>query len=440
MTLHLELKPRLRFYSTLIILLVIWVRIGILRFLRPFMPASSFKKVAHRVHERNARHVYRMILKRKGLMIKVGQFMSLRVDLLPRTYTEILSKLQDQVPPAPLRRIRRVFLEELGSPPEEIFQSFSPHPIAAASLGQVHEACLSGGTKVAVKVQYPGIDKIVQIDLRILKLILRFWKKFRKAFDSERVLTEFQTMVTQELDYLHEGANAERMAKLFSNDRNILIPRVIWPHTTRRILVMEYLEGIKVTDLDSLRTAGIDIKMVSERVVDCYLRQVIRHGFFQADAHPGNIFVQPGPKIVLLDFGLCKELSPEFLKGFGKLAVGLIQRDPSTMRQAFLELGFRSAAEDEKAFERFSEVVILHTREVMYKHRKKIPYLKIFQEIAEIVQAHPIVSIPNEFILIGRVLAQLMGLGRLLGQNIEVDQIAIPYLIPSPARSEESKE
>jgi len=394
------------------------------------LPASGFEKIARRIHERNARRLYRMILRRKGLMIKVGQFMSLRVDLLPRMYTRILAKLQDQVPPTPFSNIREVLLAELERPPEEVFQSFSAQPIAAASLGQVHEATLPGHGKVAVKVQYPGIEKIVEVDLRILGILLRFWKRFRKSFDNETILGEFRAMVTQELDYLKEGANAERIAGLFQEDPNILIPRVIWSHTTRRVLVMEYLDGIKITDIETLRAEAVDIHAVAERVVDCYLRQLIRYGFFQADAHPGNLFVRPGPRIIMVDFGLCKELSADFRRGFVNLAASLVQRDPAGMSRAFVELGFRTVDGGEEAFDRFAEVVVLHVREFLYKNRKKVPYLKIFQQISEVVRDHPIVSIPSDFIFIGRILAQLTGLGRQLGQRIDVNRIAARYLMP----------
>ena len=427
---NLELRPRLRFYGILLVLLVVWLRINLLRLLRPLLPASGFEKLARRIHERNARHLYRMILKRRGLMIKVGQFMSLRVDLLPRMYTRTLARLQDQVPPVPYSKIRKVLLEELGRPPEEVFEDFSPEPIAAASLGQVHEARLPGHGRVAVKVQYPGMEKIVDVDLRILGILLRFWKRFRKTFDNETILGEFRAMVTQELDYLNEAANAERVAGLFRDDPDILIPRVIHLHTTRRVLVMEYLDGIKITDLEALRAAGIDVRAVSERVVDCYMRQLIRHGFFQADAHPGNLFVQPGPRIVMVDFGLCKGLSPDFRRGFVNLAAALVQRDPAQMGKAFVELGFRTLDGDENASERFAEVVVHNIRELLYRNRKKVPYLKIFQQISEVVREHPIVSIPSDFIFIGRILAQLTGLGRQLGQRIEVNRIAARYLMP----------
>lgn len=426
----LELRPRLRFYGILLVLLAVWMRIHLLRLLRPLLPASGFKKLARRIHERSAGRLYRMILRRRGLMIKLGQFMSLRVDLLPRTYTRTLARLQDRVPPAPYTKIRRALQEELGSPPEEVFEDFSPEPIAAASLGQVHEARLPGHGKVAVKVQYPDMDKIVDVDLRILGILLRFWKRFHKAFDNETILGEFRAMVTQELDYLNEATNAERVAELFRDDPDILIPRVIRSHTTRRVLVMEYLDGIKITDLEALRTAGIDIRAVSERVVDCYMRQLIRHGFFQADAHPGNLFVLPGPKIIMVDFGLCKELSPDFRLGFVNLAAALVQRDPAAMGRAFVELGFRTVDGDESASERFAEVVVANIRELLYRNRKKVPYLKVFQQISEVVRENPILSIPSDFIFVGRILAQLTGLGRQLGQRVEANRIAARYLMP----------
>jgi len=399
-----------------------------LRMRRPFYSREGYKKRWQRLNQRNAELIYWAILKLQGLFIKVGQFMSLRVDVLPRAYTRILARLQDQVPPADYRLIKKRIIEELDKPPEEIFSWFREEPIAAASLGQVHEAMLKDGRRVAVKVQYPGIEKIVETDLRILKLILWWFGLFRKQFQSDVILNEFRRAISQEIDYIHEGKNAEKIAQLFADDPTVIIPQVIWEYTTKKVLVLEFLEGIKVTDIEKLDRAGINRAEVSRKVMDCYFRQMFKYGIFQADAHPGNIFVRPGPTLILLDFGLVKELPQMFLVNVGKLALGVTRRDEKLIAEAMERVGFVNLTGSKDGYQRFARIIVKYSRDVIYKNPKKINFQAIFNEIIDLVREYPIVSIPEDFILMGRVLGQLSGLGRQLKAKIEVDELVMPYL------------
>lgn len=422
------MSKRLRIYRILFTIFRIYLRQWSLKFYKPFLSRERLKDRIKRVNIKNADLLYRTIIRLQGLFIKVGQFMSLRVDLLPTAYTRTLSRLQDQVPPAPYKLILERLTEEYGNPPDEVFKAFNPKPIAAASLGQVHDATLKDGRRVAVKVQYPSIEEILETDLKILGLILWWFSKFRRQFEGNVILKEFKKLVTSELDYINEGRNAERVAKNFPGDGKVIIPEVIWEYTTKKVLTLEFIDGIKITDTDRLKEAGFDMKEVSRLVMNCYFKQLFKDGFFQADAHPGNLFILPGPKLGLLDFGLSKELPTGFLSNFGRLALSVIKRDPKDMACAIKDIGFVTSGNSDEVFLEFSNFVIGHTKEFIYRDPKKIDYQGIFSQITALVRDNPIVRIPEDFILIGRVLGQLSGLGRKLKAPIKVDELVLPYL------------
>ncbi|MBZ0254294.1 MAG: AarF/ABC1/UbiB kinase family protein, partial [Candidatus Methylomirabilis sp.] len=317
------LHPRRRLYSVL-------GTVGLIYGRALWTRGSRFRyrsREAYREARRGGRRLYRRILRLQGLFIKVGQFLSLRVDLFPREFAEELARLQDQVPPAPYEAIRERIVQELGAPPEEIFASFEKAPSAAASLGQVHEARLRSGERVVVKVQYPGIEDLVQVDLRILRRVLRLMRRLQPDLDYETVLSEFGKHVRMELDYANELANAERIRAELADRDDIVIPRFFPDLSTGKVVTLAFVEGIKITDAERLVAAGYDLGDITHRVIDCYARQILRHGFFHADPHPGNIFVLPGGRIALVDFGLAWELQPAVLAGLAKMAMSLIQQD-----------------------------------------------------------------------------------------------------------------
>jgi predicted unusual protein kinase regulating ubiquinone biosynthesis (AarF/ABC1/UbiB family) len=389
---------------------------------------DRYWELKKRVARRNAALLYRRILALRGLFIKVGQFLSLRVDLLPRSYIRELSKLQDQIPPAPFPVVRERVETELGKPLEEVFESFEPTPIAAASLGQVHEAWLKDGRRVAVKVQYPGIEKIVRTDLEILRLILKWYGLWRREFQSTILLDEFRHHVEMELDYIQEGKNAERLARNFAQDPRVVAPQVYWPFCTSKVLVLEFIDGIKITDKERLAAAGHDLKAVSSLLMDAYFRQIFRDGFFHADAHPGNICVLPGPRLALLDFGLSKEMDPKFMPNFVGLAAAIYQKDARRAAEHFRELGLRVVDQKEDTFLEFAEFLVRNMDDVIYKNPKKIDYQSLVTQILEMLREHPVVAIPGDFVLLGRVLGQLSGIGRQLGVDVQLDQVLLPHL------------
>lgn len=247
-----------------------------------------------------ARRYRRLAVQMGGVLIKVGQFLSTRVDVLPPEFTNELAGLQDEVPAESFADIRRVAEAEYGRPLEEMFAAFETQPLAAASLGQVHRARVQdqggGLQEVVVKVQRPNIETIIATDLAALRTVggwLRRYPPIGKRADVPALLAEFTRILYEEIDYLAEGRNAETFAANFKNDPAVRVPAVIWSHTSKRALTLENVLAIKITDYAAIEAAGIDRAAVASRLLDTYLRQIFEDGFFHADPHPGNLFVEP---------------------------------------------------------------------------------------------------------------------------------------------------
>ena len=397
-------------------------------------PISSDKrkKIRRKVDEINARFLLRRLLFLRGLFIKVGQFLSVRADLLTRPYIKHLSTLQDSVPPEPFDVVKKRLEEELGEI-GLVYNEFERSAIAAASLGQVHRAELKDGRKVAVKIQYPYIENLFKTDLKALGIILKIIKIFRKDLDTEKILKEFERYVSMELDYIQEGKNAEKISYNFRDDEQILVPRVLWEYTTKKVLTLEFIEGIKITEMDKYENK-LSKKDVFKKVLDMYLRQIFEHGFFQADPHPGNIFVRteksPQPVLVLLDYGLCREISKDFIRGFAKLTSCLIEGDAKKMADAMVEIGFSSRDGKVEGFEKFSELAIKHAGDI-YKDPRDIDFQGIVKNFMDIVSEYPLVEMPSEFILLGRTFGLLSGLARVMKTGVRVEKVLMPYLLKS---------
>ncbi|MEW5947639.1 MAG: AarF/UbiB family protein [bacterium] len=426
--------PRLRLYAALAVILRILISNRLLRLSRRWTPRERFRERGRRLNEKNAERLLRAIIRLRGLFIKVGQFLSLRVDLLPEEYTLVLSRLQDSVPPVPYDVIRTRIAEEFGKEPGELFAGFVREPIAAASLAQVHEAELHDGARAAVKILYPGIERTVAADIVILRIILNFIHIFRRRFNYSLIVNEFEKYVSMETDMIQEGKNMERMRERLGPDDGTVIPAVVWELTSKGVLTTGFVEGIKITDLNAIRNRGIDVQKVSEEVVACYMRQVFRLGFFQADPHPGNLFVVPleggRHRIAIVDFGLCKELPPDFVQSLGKVALAVVQRDGALMAQALIELGFETWDGKPDSIRRFCDFVVRHVDEFVYGMPRDIPVEAIYRELMEIAREKALVRIPGDFILIGRVLGLLAGLGRRLRSKIDLKEIILRQVLP----------
>ncbi len=401
---------------------------------RRFLPPEEAQRRLSAHHRTSAELVFRTATELQGLLIKTGQIMGARADVLPDEYVEVLSRLHDTVPPKPYPVVRAVIERELGAPIEAVFSEFAPTPIASASLAQVHRARLRrDGSDVAVKVQYPEIEEIVHVDLANLRLLARVANRVLRDFDFAPIIEELAANVPLELDFIHEGQNAEATARNFAGHPEIVVPRIDWEHTTRRVLTMEYVDGIKITDMPALDAAGIDRQAVYRLVAESYVRQIFAYGFFHADPHPGNLFVQPGPKLVIVDFGLAKQLPPTFRRGFVRLTTSLVSSDSAGLAQAFRDLGFRTRHADDGVFEALGEAMITRLSQSAEFNRDRELLLAFQQRMLRIFRENPVVRVPGEFLLIGRVMGLLSGLGASLGAEVNLLDVLGTHLPPGDA-------
>lgn len=385
-----------------------------------------------------------------GVMIKVGQFLSARMDVLPIAVTEELSGLQDEVRPEDFRAIKAVVEAEFGAPLESKYSVFVEKPVAAASIGQVHpaylrsnrEAVVSGTAPVVVKVQRPNIQSIVETDLAALQVVGRWlnaYQVIRRRANVPALLAEFSRALFEEMDYLHEGKNAEMFAANFANDPKVRVPVVEWSHTTRRVLTLENIPAIKITDYEAIEAAGIDRKEVASRLFDSYLKQIFEDGFFHADPHPGNLFILPdaggaesGPrewKLVFVDFGMAGTISDQMMGSLRELLMAIGTRDSGRIVRAYQDMDILLPGADLDLLERAGERVFERfwgksTQDMLKMSHKEA--LEFLNEFGSLLYEMPF-QIPENIILLGRALAILMGICGGLDPEFNLWELGVPY-------------
>ncbi|MEO8540515.1 MAG: ABC1 kinase family protein [bacterium] len=380
-----------------------------------------------RAHTKNAERIYGLATRLEGMMIKTCQFISSRADVAPTEYISVLSRLQDSVPARPYSQVEAVFQREFGKHPDEIFDGFTRAPIASASLAQVHRARTKDGHDVAVKVQYPGIDRILETDLRNVAILVKLLARIEKNFDFRILMAEMNKDMPRELDFELEGRSSERVARDLAHRTDIKIPTVFWEQTRRRVLTTEFIEATKISDTEALLAEGIDQNRVALIMTEAYCEQILVHGFFHADPHPGNLFVLPGPVVVFLDFGLSKELPEGFRRNYAKLIMALISQDETEMVDAFRAIGFKTKSEDPQS------LVALGKSFFEYGGVENKPYVdqdvmpEVNERLSRILQANPVTEIPGDILLIFRVLGLMSGLQKRLDSRVDVIETITPY-------------
>ena len=391
-----------------------------------FAPADVRRERMKRQHLRMAQMIRERMVRERGVLIKIGQFFSSRVDILPEEYTDELSKLQDQVPPAPFADIVKRLTEELG-PMDEIFSTFNEVPIASASLGQAHRACLKDGDCIVVKVQYPGIDEVIAADMRALKYIIGILSVLFRQFNLDVIYSEFSRIVAEELDYLREGRNAETFARNFAKNERIKIPIVYWPYTTSKVLTLEFLEGTKITDFEEIDRLGIDKKETARILAEAYAQMFFVDGFFHGDPHPGNIFVRSGPNVILVDFGMVDRISARKKEELRRAFIAIVERDSLGLVRALVDMGFIPLTRDIQPLVVFVDRLLQKYRDISPGEFKAMDIEEIGRDIQHAVQLNPSIQIPNDFILLGRVVGMLNGLGSRLDPQTNIIEISTPY-------------
>jgi ubiquinone biosynthesis protein len=374
-----------------------------------------------------AEHV-RLALEELGpTFIKFGQILSTRPDLLPPAYLVELGRLQDRVPPEPWDLIKALLEEELGAPVEQRFVAFDPVPFAAASLAQVHAATLPDGQAVVVKIQRPDIEKVINLDLDILYDLARLAQErtpLGQYYNLVELTEEFAITLRAELDYRREGRSADRFRANFAAEKHLYVPRVYWDATTRRVLVMERISGIKLSDIEALDAAGYDrhrLALFSARFI---IKEVLEDGFFHADPHPGNIFVMPGEVIGMMDFGTMGHLEPNDRANMVRLYIVAVQMDTVGIVDQLVRMGIADHTLDPIPLQR-------DIRRLLHKYHglplAEIRANEVLEEIRPIVYNHHL-RFPSDYWLLGKTLVMMEGVGLKLAPEFDMFTVARPYV------------
>jgi predicted unusual protein kinase regulating ubiquinone biosynthesis (AarF/ABC1/UbiB family) len=358
--------------------------------------------------------------------IKIGQALSTRPDVVPPIYLEELTLLQDDVPPFPNELAYQLITEELGRTPQEIYQEISPEPIAAASLGQVYKGKLKTGQSVAIKVQRPGLVPQVSLDLYIFRSLIG-WIAPKLPFlhsDVVAILDEFGTKLFEEMDYVHEGQNAEHFASLFKTMPEIYVPQIYWEYTRRRVLTMEWVDGIKLTRLEDIQRAGLDGEKLIGIGVQCSLRQLMEYGFFHADPHPGNLLAMADGRLAYLDFGMMSEVTAEQRYGLIDAVVHLVNRDFESLSKDYVRLGFLTPETDlSKITPALREVF----QDALGATVNDLNFKSITDKLSGIMYDLPF-QVPSYYALIIRSMVTLEGIALSVRDDFKVLAVAYPYV------------
>ncbi|MEV8369838.1 AarF/UbiB family protein [Microbacterium sp. NPDC064584] len=398
---------------------------------------------------RIARRFHALAVDLGGLMIKVGQFLSSRLDVLPPEITKELEGLQDEVPAVPFDAIRTLAEAELGVPLERAYAWIDPAPLAAASLGQAHRAVLSdadaeqsGLREVVVKIQRPGIDQIVDVDLRALRKVGGWLSRIRLVsdrVDAPALVEEFAATSLEEIDYLNEAANAEHFASDFAGDRRVGVPDVVWERTTRRVLTLQDVTAIKLNDVDGLRASGIDPSNVAIAFASVMFDQLFRDGFFHADPHPGNIFVTPdasaddgtGPgwHLTFIDFGMMGEVPPGLRRGLRRVLIAAASRDGKGMVDGIREVGVLLPSADTTELERAMTTLFARFGGMGFAELQEVDpreFRAFAIEFGDVVRSLPF-QFPENFLLIIRAMSLVSGNCSSLNPAFNIWDAVEPY-------------
>jgi predicted unusual protein kinase regulating ubiquinone biosynthesis (AarF/ABC1/UbiB family) len=358
--------------------------------------------------------------------IKVGQLFSTRADIFPGEYVEELSKLQDRVPAFSYEQVEGIVEQELGKKIPELFQDFEPVPLAAASLGQVHKAILYTGESVVVKVQRPGLKKLFEIDLHILKGIARYFQnhpKWGRGRDWMGIYEECCRILWEEIDYLNEGRNADTFRRNFRSYDWVKVPRVYWRYATTKVITLEYVPGIKVSQYDALEAAGVDRKAIARYGAQAYLHQLLNNGFFHADPHPGNLAVSPDGALIFYDFGMMGTIKSNVREGLMETLFGIAQKDGERVVKSLIDLGAIAPVDDMGPVRRSVQYMLDNFMDKPFENQS---VAAISDDLYELAYNQPF-RFPATFTFVMRAFSTLEGVGKGLDPEFNFMEVAQPY-------------
>jgi predicted unusual protein kinase regulating ubiquinone biosynthesis (AarF/ABC1/UbiB family) len=381
--------------------------------------ASRLRRQAARLRER--------LVKLGPTFIKAGQMLATRADLLPVEYLDELSALQDRVPAFSNRVAMQLIEAELGRPVGELFLNISENPVASASLGQVYKATLATGEEVAIKVQRPHLEETVQFDLDLLRRVGKWLDRHPKLFPGAEwlgAIDEFDRVIHEEMDYRREAANAEEFRHNFHYWSPIYVPRIFDDYSTARVLVLEFITGVKVTDLDGLRQAGHDARRINELIYRAYFKQLLEDGFFHADPHPGNLLVMKDGRLAVFDFGMVGRLSDQLQRQMIDAFFHLYNRDFDHIVDDLIGLGFLAP---EANIARIRELVTdVFARKLNLK-LGEVRFRELTYDLAPVVYEHPFTT-PARFTYLIRMLMTLEGISIVMNPAFNFFDVARPYI------------
>ncbi|HFD78764.1 MAG TPA: ubiquinone biosynthesis regulatory protein kinase UbiB [Gammaproteobacteria bacterium] len=392
------------------------------RFLRFFAPWQWVNRKVPR-----AVRIRKTLEELGPIFVKFGQILSTRQDLLPDDIAVELARLQDRVAPFAGEQARQLVEKAFQQPIGDIFASFDEQPLASASVAQVHAARLKSGEDVVVKVLRPGIEPVIQRDVRLLRYIAglaeRYWREGRRLRPCE-VVDEFEKTLYEELDLLREAANASQLRRNFSDTDLLYVPEVYWPYCKRNVMVMERIYGIPVSDIDALRRAGVDLKLLSERGVEIFFTQVFRHNFFHADMHPGNIFVTPEGRYMAVDFGIMGTLSPDDQRYLAENFLAFFRRDYHRVAELHVESEWVPPG---TRIDEFEAAIRSVCEPIFERPLKEISFGNLLLRLFQTARRFNM-EIQPQLVLLQKTLLNIEGLGRQLYPDLDLWQTAKPFL------------
>ena len=412
-----------------------------------FVSRSRARRMLERLHAKNAQRFTDLCVSHGGGFLKVGQLLSSRPDLLPAAWIEALSILQDEVPAEDEDRIIALLETEIGVPLDEAFRDFERTPIASASIGQVHRAALTDETLVAVKVQRPSIDSVIELDMQILVSFLEAMKTSLPPADYETIVKEVRSTITEELDYHMERSHTSAVGEYLATLQGVRAPKPMGSHQSRRVLVTELIDGEKITSvLDRLakardagdETAHTELSRLLNKLVEAYARQMLELGRFQADPHPGNILVEADHTLVILDFGCTKVIETGARRAYAQLLQAFFVQDKKRVSQLLHDLGFRTRSGRPDTLLWFAELMLDKLRThgaILTQEMSNAEMIDEWIRLLKAAEEDPVVHIPDHFVMIGRVFATLGGLVMHYRPSMDIQRIMLPALLAASSPS-----
>jgi ubiquinone biosynthesis protein len=407
------------------------------------------KEAWKRIHARNARRMYKGFIKLRGVYIKLGQILSIMGTFLPRAITEAMEGLQDEVPPQSYKKIAGSFERAFGKSPKDVFENFAEDPIAAASLGQVHEARGPAGERLAVKILYPNVATIIRVDMRVLGWAIKLYRQIVPIHQIERVHEQLDDMLKRETDLAHEARCIERMAKNFENDPDVLFPVVNHEWTCTTVLTMSFMDGVKITKKEALAKIGLDPYAVATKLTQVFYRQLFVDRFFHADPHPGNWFVQKGPdgqvRIVVLDLGSASEVRENLADGMIDILSGLMARNDDLVVKGIETMGFVAEGGDRalldrtvrKYFEKLLALNITDFGKISAETAQRLADPEVKRdELRDLMKS---IAYPEGWFYVERASVIMFGLCASLAPKLNTVQVGFPYVMQFLAAQQQKR-